>query len=53
MIANREIFLQIFPKYFEKTISPEEQIKMENILEKMEIPNFHEGIKRYLQGKQK
>lgn len=53
MIANRELFLQIFPKYFEKTITPQEEAGMDSILEKMEVANFEDGIKKYLMTKQK
>ena len=32
MIANRELFLQMFPRYFQKTISNEDLMKLESIL---------------------
>ena len=32
MIANRELFFQIFPRYYEKTLSEKDMEKMEKIL---------------------
>lgn len=32
MIANRELFLELFPKYFEKSMSKAEQSKFEGII---------------------
>lgn len=53
MVSNYKEFIRIFPSFFEKTISGEDQKILEGILEKMEVENFKDGIKSYLQTKQK
>lgn len=53
MVSNYKEFIRIFPSFFEKTISGEDQKVLEGILEKMEVENFKDGIKSYLQAKQK
>lgn len=53
MIAYHKEFLRIFPSFFDKKTTPEDNNKIQSILEKMEVENFKDGIKNYLQGKQK
>lgn len=53
MIANREVFMTLFPKYFQKKCSVKEMNTIDQILEKMETVNFEESIKKFLQEKQK